>query len=174
MLLDQKLMLTLQETPGPMKRKDCICYIPMNLGLKISESPILNIFVLFVPLYMTMFSCTSLYIDMTEKEDILKVTKDTNCKHRLYELQRLQHLARRAEIAEFRWHVNSALCSDFEKLKGKKLSIQKDVIATAQAILSKYVVGECLWDDFTADIPWKSHLMLNHIAELNLPPLNPN
>ncbi|KAL9977177.1 hypothetical protein ACROYT_G014555 [Oculina patagonica] len=70
-----------------------------------------------------------LYVDMTEEGDILKVTTDSSCKHRLYEQQRLGHLAGRVEKAELQWNINCALCSEFEKLQGNKLlSRQKDVI----------------------------------------------
>ena len=62
-----------------------------------------------------------LYADMTEEGDVLKVTGNNNCKHRLYENNRLQHLIRRGEISELQWTINCHLCSEFEKMKGNEL-----------------------------------------------------
>lgn len=116
-----------------------------------------------------------LYIDMTEEGDLLKVLTRDICKHCLYERQRLEHVARRAEIAELKWNINFSLCSEFKKLQGNELfSRQKDLTATAEAILAKRVTGNSLWGDFTADILRKAHNILDHIAELNLPPVKPN
>ena len=116
-----------------------------------------------------------LYVDMIEEGDILKVPTMDICKHCLYERQRLEHVARRAEIAELQWNINFSLCSEFEKLQGNELlSRQKDLIATAKAILAKPVTGNSLRGDFTADILRKANHILDHIVELNLPPVKPN
>ena len=116
-----------------------------------------------------------LYVDMTEEGDILKVSTTDICKHRLYERERLKHVARRAEIAELHWNINFSLCSEFEKLQGNKLlSRQTDLIATAEAILAKRVTGNSLWGDFTSDVLRKANHILDHIVELNLPPVKPN
>lgn len=116
-----------------------------------------------------------LYVDMTDEGDILKVRTDNTCKHRFYERQRLGHVARRAEMAELHWNINFALCSEFEKLQGHELlSREKDLIATAEAILAKRVTGIRLWGDFTADVLGKANHILEHIVELNLHPVKPN
>ena len=82
-----------------------------------------------------------LYVDMSEEGDILKVTKDDNCKHRSYEMKRLQHLIRRGEISELEWNINFHHCTEFEKTQGKELfKIQKDLLATAMAIMSQKIL----------------------------------
>lgn len=129
----------------------------------------------FRSLFAAVHDDVFLYVDMTDEGDVLKVRTDNTCKHRLYERQRLEHVARRAEIAELQWNINFALCSEFEKLQGNELlSRQKDLIATGEAILAKRVTGNRLWGDFTADVLRKANHILEHIAELNFPPVKPN
>lgn len=143
----------------------------MNLRLKISESYSKHFRSLCAAVHDDVF----LYVDMTEEGDILKVATDSSCKHRLYEQQRLAHLARRVEKAELQWNINFALCPEFEKLQGNKLlSRQKDLIVSIEATLAKRVTGNSLWKDFSADILRKSNQILHDIAELNLPPVKPN
>lgn len=42
-----------------------------------------------------------LYVDMTEEQDILKVTRENTCKYRLYEMQRVHHLKRGAKLPSY-------------------------------------------------------------------------
>ena len=112
---------------------------------------------------------------MTEEGDILKVRGNNNCKHRLYENNRLQHLIRRGEISELQWNINCHLCSEFEKMKGNELiKKQKDLSAAAVAILSQGNVKKSLWEDFTKYVLPKANFVLDNIVELKLPPVKPN
>lgn len=40
--------------------------------------------------------------------------------------------------------------------------------------MAKRVTGNSLWGDFTADVLQKANHILDHTAELNLPPVKPN
>ena len=40
--------------------------------------------------------------------------------------------------------------------------------------MAKHVTGNSLWGDFTADVLQKATHILEHIAELNLPPVKLN
>ena len=116
-----------------------------------------------------------LSVDMSEDGDILKVTKDDNCKHHSYGMKRLQHLIRRGEISELEWNVNCHHCTEFEKTQGNELiKEQKYLLATAMAIMSPKSFGKSLWEDFLNDILREAKFVLEHIIELKLPPVKPN
>ena len=73
-----------------------------------------------------------LYVDMTEEGDILKVSTTDICKHRLYERERLEHVARRAEIAELQWNINFHFALNLRNYKEMNCLVDKKILSQLQ------------------------------------------
>lgn len=93
-----------------------------------------------------------LFFDMSEKEDVKKVTTSPSCEFREYEKRRLMHLTQRMQNAELELAINATQFeTSIDEILGK-IHTCVTAITDENALLLDKLEGSTpvYWDDYTA------------------------